>query len=510
MHTAAWPTSPTPARTRRRAGCCGAVSEALIGIRRAKTDAKASQKTDVVSATIAGPALLRAGPRRPQGGRPHRDRRVRRGGHRSRCATSCSRRRLNDRVRDIREADRDDVAPALHRLRRLLRDRLQRRRARRACGHGCMDAESEVCAVVAADDGDVVGFAHYRRCPTPSPPVGTGSSTTSTWSRRPAASGAATALIDAVAERAASDGGGTLRWITAADNATRAARLRPRRDPHDLGHLREDDLMQLGTRWNVGDEPPATLPDAVLAAIARCRGRARGRRRPTGGAGRSRGSRGDPWSSSTTARSSASTMTGDVTVEETDLGTRPAPAIREDGESCTGGGARTPVLYETVLVADRPGLELWGASISATRATRSAASCSRRCGAAAWSLAVCSSWAIAVRSARLRAHMSIARLSRMTATVEAVRPGPAACAVVAVIVFTSSLVSKLRLPPTFGGFVGRFEQHRHGFGPLSGRRGFSPSMTGKALKWIWTGREPGQVLAAVLVEVSSMTAVHAR
>jgi valyl-tRNA synthetase len=35
------------------------VSEALIGIRRAKTDAKASQRTDVLSATIAGPAMLK-------------------------------------------------------------------------------------------------------------------------------------------------------------------------------------------------------------------------------------------------------------------------------------------------------------------------------------------------------------------------------------------------------------------------------------------------------------------
>ena len=56
VHTAAWPTTrgagaPT--------GLLPLVSEALIVIRRAKTDAKASQKTDVVSATIAGPALLR-------------------------------------------------------------------------------------------------------------------------------------------------------------------------------------------------------------------------------------------------------------------------------------------------------------------------------------------------------------------------------------------------------------------------------------------------------------------
>jgi valyl-tRNA synthetase len=35
-----------------------AASAALIGIRRAKTDAKASQKTEVTSATIAGPGIL--------------------------------------------------------------------------------------------------------------------------------------------------------------------------------------------------------------------------------------------------------------------------------------------------------------------------------------------------------------------------------------------------------------------------------------------------------------------
>ncbi len=56
VHTAEWPAS---------GGAGGStellplVSEALIGIRRAKTDAKASQKTAVVSATLHGPALLR-------------------------------------------------------------------------------------------------------------------------------------------------------------------------------------------------------------------------------------------------------------------------------------------------------------------------------------------------------------------------------------------------------------------------------------------------------------------
>ena len=58
MHTAAWPTAPIAAQP---TGLLGLVGEALIGIRRAKTDAKASQKTGVTSATIAGPAVLRGG-----------------------------------------------------------------------------------------------------------------------------------------------------------------------------------------------------------------------------------------------------------------------------------------------------------------------------------------------------------------------------------------------------------------------------------------------------------------
>ena len=55
VHTAEWP-SPTPERTPRE--LLPLVSEALIGIRRAKTEAKASQKTEVSFAAIQGPALL--------------------------------------------------------------------------------------------------------------------------------------------------------------------------------------------------------------------------------------------------------------------------------------------------------------------------------------------------------------------------------------------------------------------------------------------------------------------
>jgi valyl-tRNA synthetase len=55
VHTAAWPSALGDDEA---TGLLRLVGEALIGIRRAKTDAKASQKTDVVSATVHGPAAL--------------------------------------------------------------------------------------------------------------------------------------------------------------------------------------------------------------------------------------------------------------------------------------------------------------------------------------------------------------------------------------------------------------------------------------------------------------------
>jgi valyl-tRNA synthetase len=59
IHRAAWPDPVADglgdAQPR---GLLPAVSAALVGIRRAKTDAKASQKTDVRRATVAGPAIL--------------------------------------------------------------------------------------------------------------------------------------------------------------------------------------------------------------------------------------------------------------------------------------------------------------------------------------------------------------------------------------------------------------------------------------------------------------------
>ena len=61
VHLAAWPVSTGSTTAGQPTGLLPLVSEALIGIRRAKTDAKASQKTEVVSATISGPALLEQG-----------------------------------------------------------------------------------------------------------------------------------------------------------------------------------------------------------------------------------------------------------------------------------------------------------------------------------------------------------------------------------------------------------------------------------------------------------------
>lgn len=83
-----------------------------------------------------------------------------------------------------------------------------------------MNAEADVCAVVAVDGDAVVGFAHYRRQPdtfTAGPGWFLDDLFVAPEAR---GTGAGQALVDAVAERAASDGGGTLRWITAADNAT--------------------------------------------------------------------------------------------------------------------------------------------------------------------------------------------------------------------------------------------------------------------------------------------------
>lgn len=59
IHVAPWPTADELGAEHGATGMLGAVGQALIGIRRAKTDAKASQKTPVASAVVGVPAALR-------------------------------------------------------------------------------------------------------------------------------------------------------------------------------------------------------------------------------------------------------------------------------------------------------------------------------------------------------------------------------------------------------------------------------------------------------------------
>ena len=81
-----------------------------------------------------------------------------------------------------------------------------------------MDAEHPLFCLVAEHDGQVVGFAHVREQPdtfTAGPGWFLDDLYTAPEGR---GAGAGTALLDAIAEHARAHGGGTIRWITAADN----------------------------------------------------------------------------------------------------------------------------------------------------------------------------------------------------------------------------------------------------------------------------------------------------
>lgn len=87
-----------------------------------------------------------------------------------------------------------------------------------------LDPEHPVTAFVAEADGDLVGFAHVRMHPDTFV-AGPGWFLDDLYtdpSHR--GSGVGTALLEAVRAHAVAHGGGTLRWITAADN-TRAQRV---------------------------------------------------------------------------------------------------------------------------------------------------------------------------------------------------------------------------------------------------------------------------------------------
>ena len=90
-----------------------------------------------------------------------------------------------------------------------------------------LDDTHEVSALVAVadsstngDTGEIVGFAHYRRQPDTFTAAAGWFLDDLFVDASARGTGTATALIEAVAERATAAGGGTLRWITAANNAT--------------------------------------------------------------------------------------------------------------------------------------------------------------------------------------------------------------------------------------------------------------------------------------------------
>ncbi|MBX9719232.1 MAG: GNAT family N-acetyltransferase, partial [Microbacteriaceae bacterium] len=81
-----------------------------------------------------------------------------------------------------------------------------------------MDAQHPLFCLVAEHAGEVVGFAHVREQPdtfTAGPGWFLDDLYTAPEAR---GAGAGTALLDAIAEHARAHGGGTIRWITAADN----------------------------------------------------------------------------------------------------------------------------------------------------------------------------------------------------------------------------------------------------------------------------------------------------
>jgi ribosomal protein S18 acetylase RimI-like enzyme len=87
-----------------------------------------------------------------------------------------------------------------------------------------MDAQHPVTGFVALHDGEVRGFAHVREQPDTFT-AGPGWHLDDLYvDEQLRGSGAGTAIIDAVAAHATANGGGTLRWITAHDNA-RAQRV---------------------------------------------------------------------------------------------------------------------------------------------------------------------------------------------------------------------------------------------------------------------------------------------
>jgi predicted GNAT family acetyltransferase len=83
-----------------------------------------------------------------------------------------------------------------------------------------MDAAHPVSAFVATDDGALVGFAHYRSVPDTFTAANGWFLDDLYVEPGQRGKGLATDLIGTVAAACTAQGGGTLRWITAASNTT--------------------------------------------------------------------------------------------------------------------------------------------------------------------------------------------------------------------------------------------------------------------------------------------------
>jgi GNAT superfamily N-acetyltransferase len=83
-----------------------------------------------------------------------------------------------------------------------------------------MDAAHPVSAFVAAEDGTLVGFTHYRNLPDTFTAAHGWFLDDLYVAPDHRGTGLATSLIEAVASACTAAGGGTLRWITAESNTT--------------------------------------------------------------------------------------------------------------------------------------------------------------------------------------------------------------------------------------------------------------------------------------------------
>lgn len=122
-------------------------------------------------------------------------------------------------VRAVREDDKDDWKRLFRAYGVFYKTTMAEDTMHRVWGWLTDDAHP-IFGLVAVDDGVVIGFAHYSRLLdtfTGGPEWFLDDLYVESFAR---GKGTATALIESISSHAAANGGGKLRWITAADNAT--------------------------------------------------------------------------------------------------------------------------------------------------------------------------------------------------------------------------------------------------------------------------------------------------